>query len=285
MSVNREHKDRLFKMIFGRPEHRDWTLSLYNAVNGTAYDDPSLIRFNTMEDSLYMGMKNDVSFVMDMWMNLYGHQSTFNPNAPVRCLMYLGRLWGKELIEGKKVNIYGSKLVQLPVPRFVVFYNGTDEEPDEQELKLSDAFPEERRDKAEVELVVRMININQGYNEELAEKCRPLYEYSWFIEKIRQYNGEEKIEKAVDRALEEMPEEFCIKRFLIANREEVRMSILTEYDEQKTMNLFKEEVREERERAEKRERDHRERYIKQMIDKGVVSTREEAIELSKSVFI
>ena len=212
MSVNREHKDRLFKMIFGRQEHRDWTLSLYNAVNGTAYDDPSLIRFNTMEDSLYMGMKNDVSFVMDMWMNLYGHQSTFNPNAPVRCLMYLGRLWSKELIEGKKVNIYGNKLVQLPVPRFVVFYNGTDEEPDEQELKLSDAFPEERRDRAEIELVVRMININHGYNEELVEKCRPLYEYSWFIEKIRENNTEEDIEKAVDKALEEMTDDFSIKK-------------------------------------------------------------------------
>ncbi|MBR3041412.1 MAG: hypothetical protein IKH94_01925 [Eubacterium sp.] len=74
MSVNEKHKDRLFKMIFRRPEHREWTLSLYNAVNGTDYDDPSEIRFNTMEDTLYMGMKNDVSFVMDMWLNLYEHQ-------------------------------------------------------------------------------------------------------------------------------------------------------------------------------------------------------------------
>ena len=53
--INREHKDRLFKMIFGRPENRQWTLSLYNAVNGSDYDDPSQIEYNTMEEMLYMG--------------------------------------------------------------------------------------------------------------------------------------------------------------------------------------------------------------------------------------
>lgn len=252
MSVNNEHKDRLFKMIFGRPEHREWTLSLYNAVNGTDYDDPSEIRFNTMEDTLYMGMKNDVSFVMDMWLNLYGHQSTYNPNMPLRCLIYLGRLWSKELVEGGNVRIYGNRLVEIPVPKFVVFYNGTTAEPDEMELKLSTSFPEDKRDQADIELKVRMININHGHSGEIAEKCRPLYEYSWFIDKIREYNTEGDLEKATDRALTEMPEDFGIKKYLIANKEEVRMGLLTEYDEQKLMDFFKEEGREEGREEERR---------------------------------
>ena len=70
-------------MIFGNPEHRQWTLNLYNAVNGSNYDDPSQITYNTIGEVLYMGMRNDVSFVLDMWLNIYGHQSTLNPNMPV----------------------------------------------------------------------------------------------------------------------------------------------------------------------------------------------------------
>ena len=243
--VNREHKDRLFKMIFGREEHREWTLSLYNAVNGTAYEDPSLIEFNTMEDVLFMGMKNDVSFVLDMWFSIYGHQSTFNPNVPVRCLLYLGRLWSKRLIGNSHINIYGKKLVELPAPKFVVFYNGSEEEADERELRLSEAFAEERREKADIELKVRMININHGRNKDLIGKCSPLYEYSWFIARIRENSLTMEMEDAVDLAIKEMPDEFGIKAYLIANREEVRMSILTEYDEAKMMEYFKEEGREE----------------------------------------
>ncbi|MBR1471141.1 MAG: hypothetical protein IJ600_05810, partial [Lachnospiraceae bacterium] len=242
--INKEHKDRLYKMIFGNPDHRQWTLNLYNAVNGSDYDDPSQITYNTMGDALYMGMKNDVSFVLDMWLNIYGHQSTFNPNMPVRCLLYLGRLWSKQLIGNEKVSIYGKKQIRLPSPKFVVFYNGTEEEPDEAEQKLSNAFPEAHREKADIELKVRMLNINAGHNRELMEKCRPLYEYSWLVAKIREHGAKMGIEEAVDLALKEMPEDFGIREFLIANREEVRMSILTEYDEAKTMAYFKEEGRE-----------------------------------------
>ncbi|MBQ9866926.1 MAG: hypothetical protein IJM34_07890 [Lachnospiraceae bacterium] len=245
VTINREHKDRLFKMIFGRPEHRQWTLSLYNAVNGTSYDDPEQIEFNTMDDVLYMGMKNDLSFILDAWLSIYGHQSTFNPNMPVRCLFYLSWLWSKHLVGGDKVSIYGKRLIKLPVPKFVVFYNGTDEEPDEQILHLSASFPENRREQSDVELKVRMVNINHDHNAELLERCRPLYEYSWLIGKIREYALTIPIEKAVDRALEEMPEGFGIRKYLMENREEVCMKILTEYDEEKTMRILAEQARED----------------------------------------
>ena len=245
VTINREHKDRLFKMIFGRPEHRQWTLSLYNAVNGTSYDDPEQIEFNTMDDVLYMGMKNDLSFILDAWLSIYGHQSTFNPNMPVRCLFYLSWLWSKHLVGGDKVSIYGKRLIKLPVPKFVVFYNGTDEEPDEQILHLSASFHENRREQSDVELKVRMVNINHDHNAELLKRCRPLYEYSWLIGKIREYALTIPIEKAVDRALEEMPEGFGIREYLMENREEVCMKILTEYDEEKTMRILAEQARED----------------------------------------
>lgn len=245
VAINREHKDRLFKMIFGRPEHRQWTLSLYNAVNGTSYDDPEQIEFNTMDDVLYMGMKNDLSFILDAWLSIYGHQSTFNPNMPVRCLFYLSWLWSKRLVGGDKVSIYGKRLIKLPVPKFVVFYNGTDDEPDERILHLSASFPEDRRDQSDVELRVRMVNINHDHNAELLKKCRPLYEYSWLIGKIREYALTIPIEKAVDRALKEMPEDFGIRKYLMENREEVCMKILTEYDEEKTMRILAEQARED----------------------------------------
>ncbi len=103
--VNREHKDRLFCFIFGRAENKAWTLSLYNAVNGTSYSDPADIEITTMEDIIYMGMKNDVSFLIGNDISLYEHQSSYNPNMPVRQLMYLGRQYDR-YIKHTKQNKY-----------------------------------------------------------------------------------------------------------------------------------------------------------------------------------
>ena len=198
-----------------------------------------------MDDVLYMGMKNDLSFILDNRLNLYGHQSTCNPNMPIRCLMYLAWLWSKYLIGNNDVNIYGRKQIRLPVPKFVVFYNGREEEPDEKVLRLRSAFPKKYRRHADVELRVRMFNINAGHSRALTEKCRPLYEYCWLVGRIRENSRQMPVEEAVDKALKDMPGDFGIKPYLIAHREEVRMSILTEYDEEKTMRLFAAEAREE----------------------------------------
>ncbi len=241
--VNREHKDRLFKMIFGRPEHREWTLSLYNAVNGTSYDDPSKIEFNTMEDVLFMGMKNDASFILDARLSIWEHQSTPAPNAPLRCLMYLGRLWSKQFIEDQ--TIYSIRTVQLPVPKCVVFYNGKEDEAEERLICLSEAFPEESRREADVELKVHLLNVNCGSNSHRMEKCRPMQEYAWLIAQIRLNSGTMDIDAAVLKAIDEMPEDYLIRSFLLANKEEVLMSVLTEYDEEKTLRTIAREEREE----------------------------------------
>ena len=220
-AVNRKHKDRLFTFLFGKKGNKAWTLSLYNAVNNTHYTDPDIIEFTTMEDAVYMGMKNDISFILCHVMNVYEQQSTYNRNMPVRQLMYAAKLYDK-YIQQKKLNLYGKKLVRLPVPKLVAFYNGTEGEND-QILKLSDAFIQAGNPaQADIEAKVRMVNINYGKNESLLSSCRPLQEYAWLVWQIRENQRTMGIEDAVDKAIQDMPENFEIQEFLIGHRAEVK---------------------------------------------------------------
>ena len=144
VNVNSEYKDRLFNFIFGSPENRKWTLSLYNAVNGSNYTDENEIEINTIKEVLYLGMHNDTSFLMSGMMNVYEHQSSFNPNMPLRQLQYLGSLY-EGYVTKNKLNKFGSALIKLPVPKLVVFYNGIQEIEDEHILRLSDSFDDNHR--------------------------------------------------------------------------------------------------------------------------------------------
>ena len=216
--VNEQHKDRLFKFLFGNPENRAWTLSLYNAVNGSAYEDPEEIQFNTLENVVYMRMRNDVSFIVMSEMNLWEHQSTFNPNMPMRFFIYSARLY-ERYIAGSEYYPYSSTLQPAPRPRCVCFYNGTAEQPERQVLRLSDAFGGE----GDIEVNVTMLNVNYGKNKKLMEACQPLREYAWLVDAVRRYRQETKnLEAAVDQAIDEMPEEYVIRSFLAVNRAEVK---------------------------------------------------------------
>ena len=155
--MNDEHKDRVFKFLFGNPENKHWTLSLYNAVNGSSYSDPEEIQFNTIEDAVYLGMKNDVSFIILNEMNLWEHQSTFNPNMPMRFFLYAAKLYEK-YIASSEYYAYSSTLQSVPRPKCICFYNGTKEQPEREVLKLSDAFGGE----GDIEVKVTMLNINYG---------------------------------------------------------------------------------------------------------------------------
>lgn len=266
--INREHKDRLFRFLFGNEANREWTLELYNAVNGTEYTEPGDIRFTTIEDAVYMGMKNDLSFTLFYVMNLYEQQSTFNPNMPVRQLMYLGKLYDK-YIKINRLNLYGKKIIRLPVPKLVVFYNGV-EELDDRILSLNDAFePEAAAEESDVEIRVRMLNINYGKNSRLLEACRPLAEYAWFTEEIRKNSRDMEIETAVDQAIDAMPGDYVIRPFLIGNRAEVRDMCITEYNEAETMQMFKQEGWEEGRREGRNEgEDKLGKLIALLISKG-----------------
>ena len=129
--------------------------------------------------------------------------------------------------------------------KLVVFYNGTTEEPDETVLNLSDAFPEDRRNDADISVRVRMININTGRSPKVVEACKPLDEYTWLVGSIREREKVMPLEAAVDAALDEMPDDFLIRPYLEANRVEVKKMLLTEYNETRTMEMFKNEGREE----------------------------------------
>ena len=242
---NVQYKDRLFNFLFGSEENKEWTLSLYNAVNGSHYTDPSMIKITTIREVMYLGMHNDVSFLISNEMNLYEQQSTYNPNMPVRLLQYAGNLYEKYFKENS-LNKYGGRLLQLPVPKLVVFYNGKKEQPDEMILMLSDSFPE--GSDADIEVKVRMLNVNIGRNGMLLKACRPLGKYSWLVDEIRRNNttnDEDGMSSAVDRAITDMPDSFVIKSFLELHRTEVKGMLLTEYNEAEAMELFREEGRAE----------------------------------------
>ena len=242
---NPQYKDRLFNFLFGSEENKAWTLSLYNAVNGSAYTDPSVIEITTIREVMYLGMHNDVSFLIADDMTLYEQQSTYNPNMPLRLLQYAGNLYEKYVKE-RKMNKYGSDLLELPVPKLVVFYNGRKDQPDEKMLYLSDSFP--KGAESDIEVRVRMLNVNFGRNQELLNACKPLREYAWLVEEVRKNNtshDETGMSSAVDKAINEMPNDFVIKPFLEAHRAEVKGMLLTEYNEAEQMELFKEDGRRE----------------------------------------
>ena len=268
--VNREYKDRLFSFIFGNESHKEWTLSLYNAVNDSDYMNPEDIEINTMADVVYMGMKNDVSFIVGGHVNLYAHQSTYNPNMPLRELIYLGHLLSK-YVKQHKLNIYGRTLIKIPVPKLIVFYNGRDDMPEESILELKEAFFKGvNPDKSDVSVRVRMLNIRSDKNKQIMGKCRPLYEYSMFVDDIYRYREEMDIETAVDKALDDIPDDWVIKNFLVSNKSEVTLMCITEYNEEETMQMFREEGREEGRvegRAEGREEGIRGMIIS-MLDRG-----------------
>ena len=149
--VARNHKDRLFRMIFREKKE---LLSLYNAVNGTSYTNAEDLEIVTLENAIYMNMKNDLAFIMDSYLNLYEHQSTYSPNMPLRDLFYIA----KELGQVNHRDLYRNTLIKIPTPRFLVFYNGSEEQAEKKYLRLSDAF-QKSMDDPDLELVVTMLNI------------------------------------------------------------------------------------------------------------------------------
>ncbi len=180
--VNRKYKDVLFRFIFR--DKKD-LLSLYNAINGTDYKNPEELEINTLENVIYMKMKNDLSFLVGASMNLYEHQSTWNPNMPLRGLFYFAELY-ERYINGQGYRLTGSTRIPLPFPNYIVFYNGLEWEAERTELALSEAFEEQREGlRPALECRATILNINSGHNRELMEKCRRLHEYAEFIQRIR----------------------------------------------------------------------------------------------------
>ena len=226
--VNREHKDTLFRVLFNNKEN---ALALYNAINQSSYDNPDDIIFTTLEDVIYIGIKNDLSFLIGYTMNLYEHQSTFNPNMPLRGFLYFAALY-QGYIEENHLDLYSSTLLKLPMPQYVVFYNGEKEQEDREKLCLSDAFLPIAGKKPCLECEILMLNINIGHNKQIMEQCRVLYEYAVFIGKVRSYTAQGiKLKAAIARTADECMKEGILADLLKKNRAEVCNMLLREYDE------------------------------------------------------
>ena len=230
LEINRNFKDTLFRKIF---DNKKDLLSLYNALNDTEHTDENLIVINTIEDAIYIGYKNDISFVIDSELNLYEHQSSVNKNMPIRGLIYLTELY-KGYIER----------------------NG---EPERRVMPLSDSYMTNDSNKDQepcLELKALLININYGCNKEIMNKCQKLMEYSQLIALIRKYYDElvEKYAKlgihkskkeifaeAVSLAIEEAIRNNILKEILRNNKAEVTNMLLTEFDEKDYIKGVKEE--------------------------------------------
>ncbi len=239
VTVNRKYKDSMFTKIFSDKKE---LLSLFNVINNTHYDDPEELIINTLDNAIYMTIKNDVSCILALQMNLYEHQSTVNPNLPLRNLFYVSQLYEKQISD---LDIYSPKQILLPTPKFVVFYNGTEKQPERKVMRLSDSYMADTGE-TNLELVVTQLNINEGQNKELLEKCKTLGEYAIFVDKVKAYAKEYPYEEAVELTVQECIKEGILKKFLLENRREVpSMSILYEFDEELHNRTMQEIAREE----------------------------------------
>ena len=235
LQIKFDYKSRIFIMLFSNKER---LLKLYNAMSRKNYTDPELLTINTLENAIYMSMQNDLSFLIDLRLSLYEHQSTYNPNMPLRFLLYLSDLYSKLT---KNMNLYGSKKLEIPPPRFVVFYNGRDERPDYEEFRLSDLYTIQD-ETVSLELIVEVFNINKGHNTELVETCRDLQDYVEYTHRVRTYAEELPIEEAVEKAINECIQEGILKDFLEANRAEAMKVSIYEYNEQEHMRMEREDA-------------------------------------------
>ena len=182
---NRNYKDSVFVDLFSTDEKaKERFLSLYNALHGTQVHDVALLENIKLEQVMYMSFANDVSYLVEnKIIVLAEHQSTINPNMPLRCLEYVSRLYEK-LFESKEK--YSRKLLTIPTPEFYVFYNGKEVYTREATLKLSHAF-KEQTEQPNLELIVKVVNINRHNEHPLLELCTPINEYSIFVQKVRKW--------------------------------------------------------------------------------------------------
>jgi hypothetical protein len=225
MDENREYKASVFSLLFGDPE----TLrELYGAMEGVSLPPNVPITINTLESAMYMKRLNDLSFTVgEKLVVLIEHQSTINPNMPLRILMYIARVYEK-IVETK--DVYAKGLIKIPRPEFIVLYNGPDaREPggfawDTRELKLSEAFEDASALRADIsappplELSAVVYNINQGHNKTMLQKSETLNGYSVFIDKVREFERElDDLAAALKKAVTYCIDRNILKKFLEAH--------------------------------------------------------------------
>lgn len=237
--VQRNHKDTVFNDLFSDKRN---ALSLYNALNDTDYEETESLEIVTLSDAVYMHRKNDVSVLFQNQLALWEHQSTLNYNMPLRGLIYYAHNIDG-ILRAKGAKLYGKKLVKIPAPDYYVFYNGREDAPDRQELKLSDAFLVPREG---YEWTAHMLNINNEGSRSLLERCPALKGYVMLVRYVRelQASGSD-LPDAMDKAIDRCIRESVLKEYLLKKKSEVKLMLLTEFDEELFAETMREEGREE----------------------------------------
>lgn len=260
---NREFKSDVFSMLMENPKN---ALEVYNALNNSSIEDPNLVDICTLEKGISLTVRNDAAFIVDASLSVYEHQSTVCPNMSMRSLIYFTYMMEKLV---KDQNIYGSKLVRIPEPQFVVFYNGDRDQPELQELRLSDAF-QKKTVEPQVELICKVYNINAGKNETLLSKCKVLKDYMTFVDNVKSFYTEQDYEdlaRAINRAIDKCIKENVLAEFLQENRDEVVQVTTLDYTFDRQIMLEREEALAEG-RAEGREEEQK-KLLTNMINNGV----------------
>lgn len=242
-TVNKKYKDRLFRLLFGSESYRENTLALYNALNGTSYTNADDVTIYTIDDVIYIDMKNDVAFILDSDLSLWEQQSTHNPNMPLRGLMYFGKLYDKYITDTNK-NVYRKKLVTIPTPKYVVFYNGVEQRPAVEKLRLTDAFIHEDRSGA-FEWTATVINLSHPELDPRLLACKVLADYTTFVRKVQEYKLETNLERAINKAVNECIKEGILKDILLLHKAEVIELVLTEFNKELYEQGLKEDAWEE----------------------------------------
>ena len=243
MAGNREYKSDVFSMLLEEPAN---ALEVYNGLNGTNYEDPNELEIHLLDKGISLSIYNDSSFIIDMNLSLYEHQSTYNPNIPLRNLIYLVNLW-QDFINNR--DLYGRRLIKIPTPHFAVFYNGTENRPEVEEMYLSSAF-EHPTEHPEIELKCMVYNINKGKNVELLERCTVLKNYMYFVDMVRFYkkqlgNSQETLEQAIEMAIDDCIQNHILEDFLKKRRAEVIKVTQLDYTWERREELIRKEEYEE----------------------------------------
>jgi len=224
---NRRYKDSVFADLFSSDKNaKNNFLALYNALHGTNYRSTAILKNLRLKQILYMSFANDVSYLVDNTVIVLAeHQSTINPNMPIRCLEYIARLY-EQLYNSKEK--YSRKQLSIPTPEFYVFYNGKQAYNSDTVLKLSDSFTKKYNGCA-LELSVKVININYDKDSRILKNCKPLEQYSLFVDTVRRHIVVDRA-YGFEKAIKECIENDILKEYLQRKSKEVLNMLIGEYD-------------------------------------------------------
>ena len=224
---NRRYKDSVFVDFFSEDRTAKANfLALYNALHGTDYQSTAILKNIRLKQVLYMSFANDVSYLVDnKIIVLAEHQSTINPNMPIRCLEYIARLY-EQFYKSKEK--YSRKQLAIPTPEFYVFYNGKEPYRGDSLLKLSDSFTQ-THDEYALELSVKVVNINYDKASEILKRCKPLEQYSLFVNAVRRNIAVDK-EHGFEKAIKECIQNDILREYLQRKSKEVLNMLIGEYD-------------------------------------------------------